>query len=1360
MAKKTDCLIYRWISLPWILFLLFESIGCAQTGYLFSTVAGGGLPNLVPSSLNASLNLDYRQILTVDASGNLYFASSNGVFKRSASSGVVTRIAGATSSVGFSGDGGPALLAVFNHPSALAVDSAGNIYVADQFNNRVRKIDLEGTISTVAGTGFQFPLGDGGLAVNATLYGPTGLAIAPDGSLIISDTINYRIRKVAPNGIITTIAGNGFGGYSGDGGPATATGLYFPAGIAADTAGNVFIADLGNQRIRKVAANGTISTVAGTGNPGSSGDGGPAVNAELNSPAAVAVSSTGDVYVSDDSSRIRRVDSTGTISTFAGTGVDGFSGDGGLAVNAELELATAMVFDSTGTFYFADSFNGRIRTVAPNGIINTIVGNGIIAYSGDGGPALGAQLGQPFGVALGPDGSIYVASTYNHTVRKVSTSGIISTFAGSGYSGFSGDSGPAAAATLNQPNSIAIDGSGNIFISDSQNFRVRRVDAITGVITTVAGNGSFIESGDGLQARFAGLSPPRAIAFDTGGNLLIGGDSGRVRKIGVNGIITTVAGNGNIGDSGDGGPATGAQIHYASGLASDGAGGFYIFEGFSFRVRHVTANGNIATVAGNGNYGFSGDGGQATAAQFAQPNSGLLDAAGNLFIVDGSNYRIRKVATNGVVTTAAGNGTQTYAGDGVAANSTGMGFPSGIAMDPVSGALLIIDGDSGVIRVLTAIGGKPVLLASKSHNSAFPPGLVGGIYNVTVRNPQLAGPTSGTVTVTELIPAGLTLRSMSGSGWTCAAPSCSRSDVLLAGNQYPPITVTVDVSPTAPEQVLNMVNVTGGGSFSTSAIDVNGVMNVPTPPVLLSPADLAAGVSTSASLSWSTSPNAVYDVDIGTGSPPVLAGTVAAPPFVAQGLAIGTTYYWRVVAKNAVGSAVSPTFSFTTQCGYSINPTSATLPPAGGSNSVNVTASFSCSWNAVSNAPWLTITSGASGAGDGGVGYSAAPNTTGVDRSGTLTIAGRTFTINQAAVVPTNYISKFLNAGTVVSSAIYETNGFVGIATTNPLISLDVRTGALPQMGIAGTTDYLTFFASDVYGPAIYWDPAKDMRFGKGGASLYNPFGFIEQMRIQSSTGNVGIGTQAPGSKLDVAGDLNLSGSLRYVGIPWLQQPGGAGANLALGLDALGNRTTGTNNIAIGNNAALNVVGGNSNNIHIGSFGSGGDSGTIRIGNGQTSLFAAGVRGMTTGANNAVGVVIDSNGQLGTVSSSRRFKEDVEEMGVSQDLLRLKPVLYRYTQPFADGTRPIQYGLIAEDVEKVFPNLVAHSAGGRIETVKYQVLSPMLLNGIQRQQAELRRLQHEIDDEQQLKESLLERIVKLETALSLISSTQKGPLVH
>ncbi len=457
------------------------------------------------------------------------------------------------------------------------------------------------------------------------------------------------------------------------------------------------------------------------------------------------------------------------------------------------------------------------------------------------------------------------------------------------------------------------------------------------------------------------------------------------------------------------------------------------------------------------------------------------------------------------------------------------------------------------------------------------------------------------------------------------------------------------------------------------------------------------------------------------------------------------------------------------------------------------------------------------------------------------------------------FIGMFTNSTDLGNSVMQQANGTIGVGTipganANTVPSLDLRTNPFSQIGMAQTTDYLTFFSSDAFGPAIYWNPGKDLRLGKGGAGLYNAFGFTEQLRIQSSTGNLGIGTQSPVSKLDVNGDINFSGSLRQGGAVLLNDLGlentslglnafaGAGlsegvtavgafalrantanSNTAVGDGALTNNTsgpgntaigaaalqhnttggsntasgesallsnttgivntatgissllfnlvgsnntadgafalenntaddntasgayalfhniTGTNNVAVGYQAAFNVSAGNSNNVHINNTGSSADNATIRIGTQgtQNAFFAAGIRGITTTNNDAIPVVIDSAGQLGTVSSSRRFKEDIADMGdVSRGIMDLRPVTYRYKQSFADGSKPVQYGLIAEEVAEVYPDLVAHSADGQIETVKYQVLDSMLLNEMQRLQRQNQNLQ--------------ERVEKLEAALAKV----------
>ena len=303
-------------------------------------------------------------------------------------------------------------------PGGVAVDGVGNLYVADSFNHRIRRVDPSGTITTIAGTGERGFSGDGGPAVAAQLRRPEGVAVDAAGNLYIADRYNNRIRRVDPFGTITTIAGTGEYGFSGDGGPAVAARLRLPYGITADTAGNLYIADTFNDRIRQIDPSGTITTIAGTGLSGFSGDNGPAIQARLYRPGGVAVDAAGNLYIADSyNNRIRRVDPFGTITTIAGTGEYGFSGDGGPAVAARLRLPYGIIVDTAGNLYIADSYNNRIRRVDPSRVITTIAGTGEYGFSGDGGPAVEAQLAYPLGLAVDAAGNLYVADSRNHRIR-------------------------------------------------------------------------------------------------------------------------------------------------------------------------------------------------------------------------------------------------------------------------------------------------------------------------------------------------------------------------------------------------------------------------------------------------------------------------------------------------------------------------------------------------------------------------------------------------------------------------------------------------------------------------------------------------------------------------------------------------------------------------------------------------------------------------------------------------------------------------------------------------------------------------------------------------------------------------------
>ena len=337
--------------------------------------------------------------------------------------------------------------------------------------------NAQGIISTVAGNGTAGFSGDGGPATSASLHSPCGVVLDAAGNVYFTDYFNYRIRKITTGGVISTVAGNGTAAFSGDGGPATSASLNGPDGLALDAAGNLYFSDDVNERIRKVSTAGIISTVAGSGATGFSGDGGPAISASLHSPAGVAVDTAGNLYFADiENNRIRKVAPSGIISTVAGNGTGGFSGDGGPATGASLDHPEGVAVDAVGNVYVADSEGCRIRKVNTSGIITTAAGNGVFGYGGDGGPATSAQVGFPVGVALDNAGNMFIAeSDPACVIRKVTTDGIISTIAGNGVCGFSGD-GPATSVEVGAYG-LAADGSGELFFAHQGANRIRKVSA-------------------------------------------------------------------------------------------------------------------------------------------------------------------------------------------------------------------------------------------------------------------------------------------------------------------------------------------------------------------------------------------------------------------------------------------------------------------------------------------------------------------------------------------------------------------------------------------------------------------------------------------------------------------------------------------------------------------------------------------------------------------------------------------------------------------------------------------------------------------------------------------------------------------
>ena len=708
-----------------VLTLIAATLGYSQ-GYSIKTFAGSLMPASIPGT---SASIQSPAAVAVDAAGNLFFSdtANHAVLRLDAATGVMTVAAG-NGTAGFSGDGGPAAGAQLNQPIGIALDAAGNLYIADTYNHRIRKVS-NGVITTVAGDGEGCVLaccsvygGDNGPAALAKLAFPMGVTVGPSGDLYIADTNNSRIRKVS-NGVITTVAGNGAtvqpngspmtsSTPNGDGGAAVDAQLFYPEGVAVAANGDLYIADTDDYRIRKVT-NGIITTIAGTGyGAGFLMESVPALKATLDAPSSVALDAAGNLYIADQyNSRIRML-SNGTIST---VGIGALTYPQGIAL------------DPAGNLYIADTGDHMVLEFA-SGRVSIMAGGNGAGYSGDNGPAAGAMLNGPQGVAVDGEGSVYIVDSLNMRVRKV-TNGTIATAAGNGACGF-GDNRPATGPTLCFPSGAAADSAGNFYVGD--NFANRVYKVTNGQIATVAGStvtGAY--AGDGGLAISAELNMPYAVAADATGEIYLADfGNNRVRRV-SNGVISTVAGDGSTGYSGDGGLATAAGLKQPSGVAVDQAGNLYIADSGNNRIRKVS-NGVITTVAGSGQQGYGGDGGPAASAELNQPSGVAVDASGNLYIADTANQRIRKVS-GGVIMTIAGNGSAGFGGDGGPAADARLDDPSALAVD-ARGNIYIADTNNNRVRVLTPPARNCAEKASLPMGPDLPDGA--GVCTAGPRSPR------------------------------------------------------------------------------------------------------------------------------------------------------------------------------------------------------------------------------------------------------------------------------------------------------------------------------------------------------------------------------------------------------------------------------------------------------------------------------------------------------------------------------------------------------------------------------------------------------------------------------------------------
>jgi trimeric autotransporter adhesin len=709
----------------------FLLAACASTAsaqqFTISTAAGGAPPATPATATNTAIGQPQRA--TADSAGNIYFSSSNNCVFKLSTSGVLTLVAG-NARAGFSGDGGPAVNAQLNSPQGVALDGSGNLYISDSLNNRVRMVTPQGIISTFAGNGSSSPdsvpgsFNDGGPATQGLLKRPQGIAVDSAGNVYIADTGDNLIREVTLDGLIHSIAGDGYPGYYGEDGPAITSELHTPSDVTVDSSFNVWIADTVNQYIREVVyTTGYIHHMVGnngTPNPGPgtegySGDGASAQLATLYSPVGVTLDSSANLYIVEQGdSRIREVNEqattvtfpgtnlqveSGWIETVVGTNIVGFNSSNTTANETPLNYPTGMTVDHSGNMFIADTLNLRLRKVS-NNVISTAAGNGLLSYGGDGGAAASAQLNAPQGVAIDPSGNVYIADTNNNSIRRVASNGVISTVAGSGFSG-----GAAPGSGSNQfygPRGMASDSSGDIYIADTQNSRVVELLGSGGFVT-VAGNETPGYSGDGGPATSAELANPSAVAVDHSGNLYIADFSNnRIRKVSPSGTITTIAGNGFSGYTGDGGPATSAEINLAQGVAVDGSGNVYIADTGNNALRQVTPAGVIHTIA-----------------SIVSPVAVTTDSLGNVYVSDGSSlvYEVYPFSSP-IVVTIAGKASTGYTGDGGLGTSAQLNGPTGLAVDSF-GDVYVADTYNNAVRELQFTGSGANLAALVNAGSGL-----------------------------------------------------------------------------------------------------------------------------------------------------------------------------------------------------------------------------------------------------------------------------------------------------------------------------------------------------------------------------------------------------------------------------------------------------------------------------------------------------------------------------------------------------------------------------------------------------------------------------------------------------------------
>jgi hypothetical protein len=642
---------------------------------------------------NSTAQFDYPYDVAVDCAGNVYVADfGNSSIRRVVTNGVVMTLAGSgeqSGSVDVTGSS-----ARFNFPAGVAVAGGGNVYVADSRNDTIRMMTSNGVVSTVAGSVGLAGSTDGTNNI-AQFNNPAGVAVDGTGNIYVADTGNNTIRKVTTGGVVTTVAGSAGPAGSADGTNSTAR-FNNPKGLAVDGQGNLYVADSGNNTIRKVTGDGVVTTVAGSAGLAGSADG-TNNNARFNNPSGVVVDSAYNVFVADSGNNtIRQITSAGAVTTVAGSAGQSGSSDGTNST-ARFAFPFGVTLDNSNNLYVTDTANSTIRKVSPGGGVSTLAGSaGLIGGSDGTGNA--ARFFAPGGLAADSVGNVYVADTGNCTVRKVTGVGVVTTLAGSaGQSGSADDN--RAAARYFLPNGVAVDGAGNVYVADTGNSTIRKVTSDGGV-TTLAGSPGLTGATDGTNGA-ALFNYPSGVAVDSAGNLYVADTyNSTIRKVTGGGVVTTLAGSPGLSGSANGPNGT-ALFNYPSGVAVDTGGNLYVADSGNNTIRKVTSGGMVTTLAGSAGQSGSADG-AGSAARFYLPNGVAVDTGGNVYVADTGNHTIRMVTSGGMVTTLAGSAGQPGSSDGT--NSAALfNFPRGVAVDTV-GNVYVADSDNDTIRKVTGGG--------------------------------------------------------------------------------------------------------------------------------------------------------------------------------------------------------------------------------------------------------------------------------------------------------------------------------------------------------------------------------------------------------------------------------------------------------------------------------------------------------------------------------------------------------------------------------------------------------------------------------------------------------------------------------